>query len=58
MNDDELSMYADFIMGMRQRARQESNKEWINENFAAEKLYGDMYVAIREDFQKRVDDKL
>lgn len=55
MNDKEKNMYADFIMAMRQRGRQEYDvPDEMSENNAAEHVYGQKYLAIREDFKERV----
>lgn len=58
MNQAEQSMYADFIMAMRQRGVQEQSAESPPENAAAEKLYGEKYAVIRADFQNRVEERL
>jgi len=60
MNQEQQQMYADFIMGMRQRGKEEqsANSEHIPENAAAEKLYGSKYGAIRADFTQRVHDRI
>mgnify|MGYP000373738651 CR=1 FL=1 len=56
MNEKEKMMYADFIMAMRLRGKEEynDNNVIVAENQAAGHLYGEKYRAIRSDFNERI----
>ena len=58
MNEDEREMYATFIMGMRQRGKQENDSDsYIASNAAAENLYGEKYPVIRNVFNDMVKEQ-
>lgn len=55
MKDTERDMFADFIMGMRGRGREEDDSASPTpENQAAENLYGEQYEVIRKHFTETV----
>ena len=55
MNEQEKAMYADFIMGMRERAKYEYGDNMIVVNDSAPyHFYGEKYYVIRDDFKQRV----
>jgi hypothetical protein len=49
------TLYADLLMGMRIKGKQAyTGTEYIGENEAAKRLYGEVYTTIDKDFTRRV----